>query len=540
MFGQSTPKRAKKLAPPRRCNEGHELDHGYQQPDRNLRLLDEFSDIASEYLKVPLGPDTGFLRELSRLASGFLEELPKLDAELLTELSDIASQLPAAIAVRVPVESLERMKQRALTALRSQPRTVLRCDSTIPDDEEEEEEGEEDDSHDEGEVDGVEAPPQERTETKPGLFIVPLPVAVPALPITLPVDTTTHKASKAYLSDFEMGEIIRMKQEKLTYREISDRLGRRPGVCQKFYARYTKRHKFRAAMGRPNRIPEKTTDAIVAATEEDHRLSLRKTAARDDVQVSPSSVRVQRRKKGYGFYRSIPVPPLTPRRRQTRVQFCKWQDEHWTGCPIIFTDESMVAQDLNQGGLWRRRGEMLAEGTYDLDHHPIAVMVWGAIGPNYRSKLIRCPPSVNGVSYKEMLESNNVIEKLNARFGPRRYVWQQDNAPSHRKAWKGGLSGQVNGFASPPYSPDLSPIEHMWAIIKRQLKGMRFSDKDELFEAISAAWDSIDTNVVNDLVKSFRARCRVCVELNGASLNAHWKRVAEVGDELANPRPATE
>jgi hypothetical protein len=81
---------------------------------------------------------------------------------------------------------------------------------------------------------------------------------------------------------------------------------------------------------------------------------------------------------------------------------------------------------------------------------------------------------------------------------------------------------------------------HMWAIIKKQLKGMRFSDKDELFEAISAAWDSIDTNVVNDLVKSFRARCRVCVELNSASLNAHWKRVAEVGDELANPRPATE
>jgi hypothetical protein len=69
---------------------------------------------------------------------------------------------------------------------------------------------------------------------------------------------------------------------------------------------------------------------------------------------------------------------------------------------------------------------------------------------------------------------------------------------------------------------------------------MRFSDKDELFEAISAAWDSIDTNVVHDLMKSFRARCRVCVELNGASLNPHWKRVAEVGDELANPRPATE
>jgi hypothetical protein len=63
---------------------------------------------------------------------------------------------------------------------------------------------------------------------------------------------------------------------------------------------------------------------------------------------------------------------------------------------------------------------------------------------------------------------------------------------------------------------------------------MRFNDQDELFAAISRAWDSIEMGTINALVNSFRARCRVCVELNGGCLNRHWKRVSKVAEQLAN------
>jgi hypothetical protein len=197
-------------------------------------------------------------------------------------------------------------------------------------------------------------------------------------------------------------------------------------------------------MGRPVSIPESTTQAIVSATESDRRLSVRKAAKRDDVQVSASSVRTQRRKSGFGFYKTVPVPPLTPKRKATRIAFCKYQDEHWDDPLPIFTDESMVVQDPNLGGIWRRRGELLDEGTYERELHPLHVMVWGAIGPNYRSELIRCPPRINAETYREMLDKEHVIEDLNRLFSRRGYVWQQDNAPSHRKAWKDGLCYKVD------------------------------------------------------------------------------------------------
>jgi hypothetical protein len=73
----------------------------------------------------------------------------------------------------------------------------------------------------------------------------------------------------------------------------------------------------------------------------------------------------------------------------------------------------------------------------------------------------------------------------------------------------------------------------MWAHVKAKLRGQRFRDADELFAAVSAAWDSIDMGLVNDLVRSFRARCRVCVEVDGQCLNRFWDRVTEVGKELA-------
>jgi transposase len=61
----------------------------------------------------------------------------------------------------------------------------------------------------------------------------------------------------------------------------------------------------------------------------------------------------------------------------------------------------------------------------------------------------------------------------------------------------------------PAYSPDFSPIEHMWAIVKKKLKGGRLADEDELFKAVSEAWTSIEMTTINNLVNSFPATCRL-------------------------------
>jgi hypothetical protein len=79
-------------------------------------------------------------------------------------------------------------------------------------------------------------------------------------------------------------------------------------------------------------------------------------------------------------------------------------------------------------------------------------------------------------------------------------------------------------------------------INQAKLKGRRFQNADELFLAVQEAWDTIPEIEIDKLVGTFRARCQVCVELGGARLNGHWRRVHEihhVNDPSSVPRRPT-
>jgi hypothetical protein len=43
--------------------------------------------------------------------------------------------------------------------------------------------------------------------------------------------------------------------------------------------------------------------------------------------------------------------------------------------PVIFPDEPKVAQDLNNGDIWRRKGKFLLEASHEQEQYPIVVVV---------------------------------------------------------------------------------------------------------------------------------------------------------------------
>ena len=57
----------------------------------------------------------------------------------------------------------------------------------------------------------------------------------------------------------------------------------------------------------------------------------------------------------------------------------------------------------------------------------------------------------------------------------------------------------------PPKSPDLSPIEQIWALIKNNLQGRSFANEDELFLAIQTEWNNIDPKVIHRFWESYWA-----------------------------------
>jgi hypothetical protein len=68
-------------------------------------------------------------------------------------------------------------------------------------------------------------------------------------------------------------------------------------------------------------------------------------------------------------------------------------------------------------------------------------------------------------------------------FGPRRFYWQQDNAPAQGPG-REVIAERFQTIPRLPQSPDFCPIEMVSSIIKRRFKGRRFQNQTELFAAI--------------------------------------------------------
>jgi hypothetical protein len=201
------------------------------------------------------------------------------------------------------------------------------------------------------------------------------------------------------------------------------------------------------------------------------------------------------------------VPPLGADARQQRVQFCQEQPvrDDFNLTPIIYADESTVHQDLNLGGLWRKRGKQCNDAIYIKVAHEILVMIWGAIARSFRTRLLQSPRRVNAFSYMQILVDGAIFRQCIENFGYDGFYWQQDDAPTNGPG-REVIAKQFCMLNWPPHSPDLSPIKMLWSIIKQKVKSRTFQSDDELFTATEIAWNEIPEAEIDKLVGSFRAR----------------------------------
>lgn len=76
----------------------------------------------------------------------------------------------------------------------------------------------------------------------------------------------------------------------------------------------------------------------------------------------------------------------------------------------------------------------------------------------------------------------------------------------------------------PPYSPDLNPIENLWAILKervcRKYPELAYMPKNEeskeaLIEAVKEVWLEIEPEVMKNLVFSMKKRMQAVIRAHG-------------------------
>jgi transposase len=215
-------------------------------------------------------------------------------------------------------------------------------------------------------------------------------------------------------------------------------------------------------------------------------------------------------------------PLLTAKMLKKRIAFCKkhrsWTKQDWE--KVMFSDESTFrlinprAQKVRRPTLTNRYKQRYVVVNVK---HSASVMIWGCFsGQGGRGSLYFLPPkmTMNGERYIEMLRDKLIFWMRHHRATH----FLQDGAPCHTsKKVMAFLRQQSFSLMDwPGNSPDLNPIENLWAIMKARLKKKgNISSLPNLIRAIKELWVTLPKPLMLKLAHSMPTRIQQCLENNG-------------------------
>ena len=204
---------------------------------------------------------------------------------------------------------------------------------------------------------------------------------------------------------------------------------------------------------------------------------------------------------------------------EKRLQFARlhvsWTQPTWD--LVVFSDESKFGLCGNDShvSIWAEKRD---KPEIELPKYSKqGLMVWGAISSFGTLELVCVEETINAKVYVDMLEQDFFSKWENDL--PQNFIFMQDNAPPHSAHYTCAYLSEkkVKVLEWPPYSPDLNPIENVWAIMSNHIycQGKTYKNTNELWEALVKAWEAIDLQTIWNLYNSMTNRMCMCLEMQG-------------------------
>lgn len=244
-----------------------------------------------------------------------------------------------------------------------------------------------------------------------------------------------------------------------------------------------------------------------------------------NIQISRQTVARSLNEAGLKAAEKKKKPYINSRNMKKRFEFAKahqhWTIEDWKR--VIWTDESKVNRFQSEGRswYWARDGESLQS------HHVKqtvkfgggSIMVWGcftAKGPGFLCKI---EERMDQYLYLSILEDELAKTIDYYSLDPEKIIFQQDNDPKHTaKSVIEYLSNQsFDLMIWPPQSPDLNPIENIWAYLKGRLNTYDSPPNGllQLWERIETEWNKISKEFCLKLIESMPERMKAVLKVKG-------------------------
>lgn len=152
-----------------------------------------------------------------------------------------------------------------------------------------------------------------------------------------------------------------------------------------------------------------------------------------------------------------------------------------------------------------------------------SVMVWGCMASSGTGLLFTCDGRMNSNTYTTMLDQvyQPSLGKMFNNNIPDEVIFQQDNAPCHTSRVSRGWfeEREVRVMNWPPQSPDLNPIEHLWAHLGTRVRMYKCSSQLELKAKLHEEWQKIEPTICLQLVSSVQKRIKAVIKAKGKHIN---------------------